>query len=177
MNLLSSNRVRFYALVVAAVLFFPITWKLAIKKTVEAHRQITEIEDKLVMVESNTPEQIALVEKRLEFLDHLLVKDGPGDAFQNRVLHEISSICTQKGLLLKEMPPMFHAVDNNYLVETINIQVAGSFHHLLQLLYEIEKPQKKLNLISSHFFTKENKQSKQKQLILSIYIQTLQEKQ
>lgn len=170
-----SNKTRFYTLLITAALFFVVSWKLALKKTVDVHRQITEVENKLDQVES-APEQIAVVEKRLNYLNQMLVKESSGNAFQDRVLDEISSICRQKGLLLKQMPPMFRNVDNNYLVEIINVDVSGPFHRLLQLLYEIEQPQKNMNLISARFYVEENKRIKQKQLILSLYIQSLQDK-
>jgi hypothetical protein len=74
------------------------------------------------------------------------------------------------------MPPMFRNLDNNYLVETINIQVAGSFNDLVELTYLLEQPTKHLNIVSVDFFVEENKRLKTKQLILSLYIQTLKPK-
>ena len=176
MNGLASNKTRFYLLLAAALLFFPVTWKLALNKTLDVHQQLKDNEAKLSDVENNTPEQMALVEKRLTYLNRMLEGETSGEVFQNRVLDEVSSLCHQKGLLLREMPPMTKTNDSDYLVETINIQIAGSFHNLLQVLFELETPRKKMNLISAHFFVEENRRLKQKQLILSLYIQTLKKK-
>jgi Tfp pilus assembly protein PilO len=175
MGFIQSNKAKFIAMIIVAVLFLPISWKLALKNTFDLHKQINEINKKHELFQ-NAPEQIAFVEKRLNYLTQLIVNDSIVGGLQNRVLDEISTICKQKGLLLKEMPPMFRNLDNNYLVETINIQVAGSFNDLVELTYLLEQPTKHLNIVSVDFFVEENKRLKTKQLILSLYIQTLKPK-
>lgn len=172
----TSNKLRFYLLIAGAVLFFPVSWKLALKKTVEVRHQLIENTSKLSVIENNTPEQLARAEKRLAFLNKILEGDESAEEFQNRVLNEVSSLCHQKGLLLREIPAPQKTTDNAYQVETINIQMAGSFHHLLEVLYELEDPRKKLNLVAARFMVEENKRLKQKQLLLNIYIQVLQGK-
>ncbi len=176
MGLMYSNKAKLLALLVGSILFFPIAWKLAFNKTFDARKQINDLNYKLENVQ-NAPERIAIVEKRLNYLNQLIVDDDLEGGLQNRVLDEISTICKRKGLLLREMPPMFRNLDNNYLVETINVQVAGSYHDLLQLIYVLEKPEKNLNIASIDFFIEENKRLKTKQLILSLYIQTLKQKE
>lgn len=175
MGFLQTNKTKFIVLVVAGILFFPLSWKLAFEKTALAHKQVNELDRKLESVQ-NAPERIAHVESRLNYLNQLIVDDSIEGGLQTRVLDEISTICKKKGLLLKEMPPMFRNLDNNYLVETINVQVAGSFHSLLKLIYLLEQPNKNLNIVSVDFFIEENKRQKTKQLILSLYIQTLKQK-
>jgi Tfp pilus assembly protein PilO len=172
---LQSNRIRFYLLLSGVLLFLPIVWKTTLQKTIESRVQLRLLEEKIQMLET-APEQIVLVEKRLNYLGHLLASENNSNGIQSRALYEISDICREKGLLLKAMPPMFRNLDNNYLMETLNIEVAGSFHHLVQLLHLLEQPKKNMNVVSARFYTNENKRRKQKQLVLSLYIQTLQEK-
>lgn len=171
---MQSYKTRFIILIIGAVLFFPVVWKLALHKTFAAKTQLKELDSKLEQVE-NAPERIALVEKRLNYLNQLIINDKNIEELQERVLDEISTICRKKGLVLKEMPPMFRNLDNNYLVETINLEIAGSYHKLVQLVYELEKPSKNLNLVGINFSTIENKRLKTKQLVLSLYIQTLKQ--
>lgn len=171
---LQSYKIRFVLVLIGAVLFFPVVWKLALHKTLAANVQLKELNRKLEQVE-NAPERIALVEKRLSYLNQLIIDDENNEELQERVLDEISTICSKKGLILKEMPPMFRNLDNNYLVETINLEIAGSYHKLLQLVYELEQPNKNLNMVGISFSTTENKRLKTKQLVLSLYIQTLKQ--
>ncbi len=175
MGILHSYKAKLIALLVGSILFFPLAWKLAFIKTFDARTQIKELNFKLENVQ-NAPERIDIVEKRLNYLNQLIVDDDLEGGLQNRVLDEISTICRRKSLLLREMPPMFRNLDNNYLVETINVQVAGSYNDLLQLVYLLEKPNKNLNIASVDFFIEENKRLKTKRLILSLYIQTLKQK-
>jgi Tfp pilus assembly protein PilO len=174
MQRLQSNKTKFYLLLIATVLFFPLVWNLALQKTFESRSQIKELKKKLAMLE-DAPQQMALVEKRLHYLEQILVSESSEQEFQSRALDEISFICKQKGLLLKAMPPIMRNLDNNYLMETLNVEIAGSFHHLVQLLYQLEDTKKNINIVSAHFFTSENKRLKHKQLVLSLYIQTLHE--
>jgi Tfp pilus assembly protein PilO len=157
------------------VLFIPITWKLGFKRTLELKQQQQSINQKLELV-TTAPERINIIRKRLEHIDKLVINSDNETQLQNRVLTEISMICRKKGLLLHHMPPMYKEVDNNYLMETTSVAIAGNFHKLLGLLHTLEDPKKNLNIVSSEFYTEEDKKTKQRKLFLKLYIQTLKNK-
>jgi len=171
---IKSHKNKLIVVLLVGILFFPISYKLAFSKTFAARRELRQMNTKLANME-DAPGQIIEVKRKLKSLSNIIDSDSVAGGLQNKVLNEISDICTKNGLLLKEMPPMYKNIDNVYCIETINVQVSGSFHKLLKLLFQIESPEKNFNIVSTSFYTIENKQKKQKQLVLSLYIQTIKQ--
>lgn len=170
----NSYKNRFILLVVVLILFIPITWNLAFKKTIFNYRENCILEEKLKLAE-NADEAILMLQDQLDQWDKTMVVDTSKGDVQNRLLNDISELCRSKNILLKQLPPVQKTFDNNYIIENINVQVSGTFYQLMQLLYELESPERSFNIVSISFLLNEAKGELPEQLILSIYLQTIKE--
>jgi len=168
-------KLKFVIVLSIFMVFIPISWNLAFKKTIGLIKQDKELNHKLSSLD-NASMRIGNLKKRLSYLDEILNTDSFENGAQKYILDKISRICSERDLTIKEMPPSIREIDNEYQVETINIQIAGTFHNLLKLIYDLELKENNINIVSVKFLTEENKRMNTKRLILDLYIQTLKQK-
>lgn len=169
-----SYKNRFIVVTLLLVLFVPIAWKLAVKKTWECYRENRQLAERLKVAE-NAAVTLPALEAQLEQWNQTMVVDTLRGDVQNRLLNDISNLCHQNHLLLRQMPATQKTVDNSYQVETLNVQVAGTFHQLLKLLNQVEDPERSFNIVSASFILKEARGDQPEQLILNLYLQAIKE--
>lgn len=92
---------------------------------------------------------------------------------QQQVLETVSLFCNSNNTLLKEFPKTVFTKNGDYMLETHIFTVEGNYPQLLNLAYELEYKKKLGRIASLDFKTKTDLKTQRKNLLATIYLQTI----
>lgn len=166
---------QFILIVFAIVVVCYLSWKFALSKTVEQFSGIKQAEQQLGMIE-DAPAQTVRMKERLEQLEQLVGSSGGSLNFEQVVESVSNYISRNAGVVLCSLPPVHASETDDYLIETYTLDIQGSYPDLVRFMNYFELHREIGRYASAAFFTVQNRETKQKELHLKIYIQSFPRK-
>ena len=152
-----------------------IAWQAAIKPTMELWQDNNQIEEQLQLL-NQAPMQIAQLSQQIEIIDEI-IGDNSGILGQEDIVNSISEyLRNNDAIKLCSFPPVHNAENENYQINTFEIELQGTFHQLVKFLNYFEKDRKIGKLSSVSFYMSRNKVTKQNELYQKIYLQSFRKK-
>ena len=116
-----------------------ISYKFAISKTIETYQlhqsQIKSLTDINVFSKSKN----TLIQKDIQLTNYLnKFKTDNSKSFQNKLLKEITSVCTSHHLKIIDFKEPLEIKTNGLLVSYYKIQLKGSYRNLIEGINQIE---------------------------------------
>jgi hypothetical protein len=160
-------RQRNFGLWAGAFLFLFIVYFAAIDKTVDQYKKNKELINKIRQGEGASF-NLGEARKRLSSLESYL-NAYTLDSLKNQqyIMSELSDLCRDYKVTLKNFPQAVTATESDFIVETNVVETEGSFANQLQLVYALEI-NRKIGRVSS--ITYRTHTDKNKKLILSLVI-------
>lgn len=148
-------------------ILFIIVYQMAIKPTIICRREYMENSTLLASVDQ-APARLSNIRKEIEFIDNEIgLETQDEEIIQKELLKTLGENCKKHKLVLKNFSGPVVYTDSEYKINTLDINVNGSFKNLLKLLRIIEELPFG-EIISTGFQTTINKKTREKELILSI---------
>lgn len=165
---------RFYILLGGIFIVSILTYKLAIKKTLELKAECSKIENELNSV-GYAPQKISVLRKRLSEIEKLYGSDFEDlDKLQEKLLQHIGLTCKQYDLVLIELPEVHQYKNNDYVIKTFKVVVEGNYIDILKFVYDLEFKPALGRLASIKFYTQTNYRKNNKILYAQIIIQNIE---
>lgn len=158
-------------LLAGSLIFLLIVYLAAIQKTIALYQVNQDLKEQTASFSAGrTAEQ----QQRLGQLDAVL------DAYtadslksQESLLEAVSTFCQQNGIRLKEFPQAVASEQNSARIETYKITAQGSFHKLVQLVYELEQQNRSGRVASATFELRTDVRTRSRNLFLILYLQNI----
>ena len=133
-----------------------ISYKFAISKTIETYQlhqsQVKSLTDINVFSKSKN----ALIQKDIQLTNYLnKFKTDNSKSFQNKLLKEISSVCTSHHLKIINFKEPLEIKTNGLLVSYYKIQLKGNYRNLIEGINQIENTTN-MGAIKNLHFLKQN---------------------
>jgi len=144
---------------------------LALKKTVELSRQVSQQQQRVEQL-SDAPLQIQLIKRRLQEIQNR-IGSRSGSITQEEVFRRISSWSKRNALVVREFPEPHQLSSEDYLLDTYSMEVEGRFKQLLRLVHHLEQDEYIGKLASLKFQLKTDRRSREEYLTLRIFLQTV----
>jgi hypothetical protein len=153
-------------------------YQFAISKTVDLYRRNNELNAKLAEA-VNTPQQVDAIHKRLKALDKLIPsrKTDSVGSVHDTLLSVLSQYCKENSVLLKSFPETSTYEEGSFEIETNSFTLQGNFIPLLRLVYLLEQKERIGKISSLNFQSAKDYDSKRTVLPLTVYLQTVKNKQ
>lgn len=164
----------FLTLVVICCVGF-LAWKFAFSRTCTLLTEVNQMEQKLGLIEDAPLQQVRMKE-RLEQLENLIGSSG-GNLDSEHIIESVSNyLAGQEQLVLCALPPVHCLETSDYRIETFVLELKGNYHALVQFMNFFELHREIGRYASAEFFTIQNRETKQKELHLKLYIQSFTRK-
>lgn len=162
-----------YLLIAVFVLGLLVSYKIAVKPTIDAKKKLQQLQDDIRNVDE-APRKRAMLLQQIEQYDRLIGEQATNQKFeQQQVLDYISNYCQKSKSTVREFPEIHSFTKENYVLNTIVFTIEGNFRHLLELLFLIETDLKIGSIQSIDFYTEDEFRTKKKRLFLKVYLQTI----
>lgn len=169
-NKLSYNH-KCTGLFISFLLLLLLGYKLSFSKTFESRLDIKKKEEKISWLKEKEKDipvlkaKMALIEEAYSSSDSLSIRD--------KLTAFISDYAENNNCVVTEIPEHSSFARDNLKVQTNTFTIKGRFKDLLNLQFEVERKFKLLaRIMSAHFFTVGDFQSKRKNLYLTITTQS-----
>nr|WP_319570069.1 hypothetical protein [uncultured Draconibacterium sp.] len=162
---------RLYLVVAVFIFTLLLSWKMAIKPSIDLYSNVKHQQDQLELLE-NAPQQIALLKRKLELVDQQIGASAT-DIKQEQIINEISQyINDRKQIDLCQLSPVHKQQRENYIIQTFQLELEGRFTQLVQLLQFFEQKKSIGKIASTEFYIHNDRKNKTNKLRLRLYIQT-----
>lgn len=146
---------------------------LAIGNTINAFVDYNTLKKKVHNLE-NAPKQINDLQAKLGFYNNKLGKFIVDDPYtQDTLLSIVSDYCKQTNVSLVEFPTAQYLEQNDYRIEHNQFEVAGDFKSILRLNALLEDNSSIGRIVSVHWNSFNERQTKRRKLHARIHIENL----
>ena len=168
-----SYTTRNYLLIAGSVIFAFIVYNNAIQKTLDVKSKYDTLKQQIQSNELSVT-HINQLQAESNTLNTILgtTKEAEEDIQQN-LLEEVSEYCNKNKITLTKFPETTSFREKEYIIETNEFEVKGTFKKLLQLQYNIENNFKGARVASVHYYSKKNIKTKELELFLNVYLQNI----
>jgi hypothetical protein len=162
-------------LIVCFILFLVLAYKLSFSETIRNRNEIKQKETKILWLKEKEKE-IPFLKAKMELIKKTY-KEGDSTSVRDKLTAFISDFAENNGCVVTEIPIGSFYSNGAIVIETNSFTVKGEFKYLLKLQSEIEKEFKLFaKIMSVHFFSIKENQTKRKNLYLNIITQSFHEK-
>ncbi len=163
-------------LVIAFVMIVFLVYWLAIKKTINEDRQVSEAEKKIQMATS-APFMAGRLEKELMLMNKKIGNENiKGDNSLQTLLELVTNYCKNNHAVLREFPETNINKQEGLLIETNRFAVEGNFSTLINLVYLLEQKNKLGKVASVTYQLKKDIKTRENILICTLYLQNVKKK-
>lgn len=157
-------------ILVGFVLFMLLAYKFSFSKTFTVKSEIVEKEKKIQWLKEKEKE-IPFLKSKMDLIEKSYGKDSL--SIRDRLTSYISDYAENNNCLVTEIPCFTAYKNNNLQVQTNIFTIRGQFKPLLQLVQDVEGRFKtSAKLMSMHFSTVKDFQTKKKNLYLTLITQS-----
>lgn len=155
------------------VAFIVVAYKFTFSDTLRNRSEILQKKEKIAWLKEKEKE-IPVLRSKIESLKNACQEDSL--SVRDKLTAFISDYAENNDCTVVEIPVSSVYSDNNLKVETNTFTIKGNFRSLLLLESEIEKEFKlKAKVMSAHFFSSKDNQTKRKSLYLTLITQSFNE--
>ena len=168
---MKKHKRRLYIIIFFLSLTILVSWRMAVKPSIDLYKVVKQQEEQVLMLK-NAPQQITLLEKKLEQVNRQ-IGTSVVDIKQENIVNEISHyINHKKDLELCLLTPVHKQQKENYWVNTYLLELQGGFINLIQLLNYFENEKSIGKISSTEFFIIKEGQSGSTKLRMKLYVQS-----
>ncbi|MFI5219069.1 MAG: hypothetical protein ACHQNT_06235 [Bacteroidia bacterium] len=158
-------------LLIAAVLFALMAYRLAIKKTIDQCKTYRNLKQQVDFAK-DIPRKTAHIKMQIATMDKTLTTMQHSETnMQQALLGIVTNYCKENKVVLKEFPETIQTSGSDFLVQTNVFKIEGDFIKLLKLLYILEQKRKIGKIASVVFQTKTNFKTKNLELTATVFLQ------
>lgn len=158
---------------VSFILFLFFAYKLSFSETIRNRSEIGQKKEKIAWLKEKEKE-IPLLKSKIELVKKTCREDSI--SVRDKLTAYISDYAENNNCTVTEIPVSSNYSNSSLNIETNTFTIKGNFSSLLNLESEIEQEFKlTAKIMSAHFFTVKDNQSKRKNLYLTIITQTFNE--
>jgi len=166
-----SNRQKFILLSAGLVVLIWICFQFSFSKTYTLWKECRRLEQQQTLIKE-IPEQLPVLTGKVEYLEKIL-GNSEGEDFSTLILDQVNTLCQKDGVRLKEIPEKHVFNGPNLIVETLDINLQGSFSDQLRLVSELEKSQAKARLRSLRLQLITNPTTGERKLQSTLFLQSI----
>jgi hypothetical protein len=160
------------ALIIVALLLGYMIYSLALSSTIETF----QLNKELLKNTSQAVSQVKLNElkKQHKHIETVLTSSEKDETFlRKKILDLVAHKSELFGVKIVNIPLGHKFKSEDYEAVFNSFEIEGNFVQLNKLLNSLEKESKDARIVSSNFVTKQNRVNKKKELILTIYFQSI----
>lgn len=161
-----------YFMLAGLVLLLLAALQLGFLKTRKQIQHYHKLKKELALIE-NAPLRIQGIQTQLQAMELQLKKFKPSADIQQEILEQLSTYSKKKELQIRSLAAAHRYEEQGYLIETIPLELEGSFQALLGFVYHIEKREQLGAIISSSFERATNRKNGKAELHLNLWIQNI----
>ena len=166
-----SNKQKFIILTIAIVLLIWVSFQFSFSRTIDLWKECRRLEQQQALIKA-IPEQLPVLTQKVAQLEKILGNSGDGD-FSTFILEQVNTLCQQNNVRLKEIPEKHIFSGENLIVETLGINLQGSFSDQLRIVSELEKEETKARLRSLRLQTIINQSTGERKLQSTLFLQSI----
>ena len=169
-----TNKHKLYLLIFVSLLLFYLANKRSFSKSINL---VTAYEQNLQSYQDmlKNAKEINTLKMRAFELDSLIGKGGVSLSEVQQKLLQFAGQNQHKCKIVELKPPYIHT-DDNFIVNTNNLVVKGSYNNLAKLIYDFEKDFNLAKLVSINYYKKKNYKTKKTSLFVELIFQNYEKK-
>lgn len=164
-----SYKQKFRGLILVILAGMLIIYRFSFKNTLDSMKNCESLQATRQQVE-NAPAEIIRLESQLHEYEKFIHLGDP-DENQVYLLKLSAELSEKQNIVLSHFPEKHEYREKDLICYTYPITVQGRFLDLLQYLHQFEDDKNAGNVVACEFATEKNRQTKQKELYLILYIQ------
>jgi hypothetical protein len=166
-----SNKQKFTIIATAMVVLIWVSYQFSFSKTIDLWKECKRLEQQQALIKA-IPEQLPVLTGKIAQLEKILGNSGDGD-FSTLILDQVNTLCQQNNVKLKEIPEKHVFNGENLIVETLDVNLQGSFSDQLRIISELEKGEAKARLRSIRLQTIINQSTGERKLQSTLFLQSI----
>lgn len=166
-----SNRQKFWLILVLIALSIWAINNLTFTKTFSLWKECSRLEKQKEVIKE-IPEQLPILTEKVKRLESVLGNAGSND-FSTLILEKVNILCQQNNVALKEIPEKHQFHGDNLIVETIDVNLQGTFINQLIIVSKLENSESGARLRSLRFQSVIDQVTKTRKLQSSLYLQAI----
>ncbi|MCT4603988.1 MAG: hypothetical protein N4A59_13950 [Marinifilum sp.] len=164
-------RTKMKLLPIGILLVFLMVYSLTISNTIDLSKQVKQLKSQVEKL-GDAPLQVQILKKRLGEIEER-IGNHSGTITQEEIFNELSVYCKKNGLTMREFPVPHELLKDDYLLQTHQVEIEGSFRRLVKLIYFLEQETYLGKVAATKFLLKKDKRTREEYLSLSVYLQTV----
>lgn len=148
-----------------------VSWQFSFSRTIDLWKECKRLEQQQALIKE-IPEQLPALIGKVDQLKKILGNSG-GEDFSTLILEQVNRLCLQNNVKLKEIPEKHVFGGANLVVETLDINLQGSFRNQLSVISELEKSEAKARLRSIRFQSVVNQITGERSLQSTLFLQSI----
>jgi len=166
-----SNKQKFTIIATAMVVLIWVSYQFSFSKTIDLWKECNRLEQQQMLIKA-IPEQLPVLTGKIAKLEKILGNSGDED-FSTLILEQVNSLCQQNNVKLKEIPEKHVFNGENLIVETLDVNLQGSFRDQLRIISKLEKGEAKARLRSIRLQTIINQSTGERKLQSTLFLQSI----
>jgi len=155
----------------AIVVLIWVSYQFSFSRTIDLWKECKRLEQQQALIKE-IPEQLPAITEKVVQLEKILGNSGSED-FSTIIMEQVNMLCQQNNVRLKEIPEKHVFDGENLIVETLNINLQGSFSDQLRIISELEKNEAKARLRSLRLQTIVNQSTGERKLQSTLFLQSI----
>lgn len=166
-----SGKQKFRIIAAAVVILIWVSYQYSFSRTIDLWKEYKRLEQQQALIKA-IPEQLPALTGEVEHLEKILGNSG-GEDFSTLILERINELSQQNNVRLKEIPEKHIFKGENLIIETLGINLQGSFSNQLRIVSELEKSEVTARLRSLRFQTIINQSTGERKLQSTLFLQSI----
>lgn len=166
-----SNKQKFRIIVATVFVLIWVSYQFSFSKTINLWKEYNRLEQQQALIKA-IPGQLPVLTQKVEQLKKILGNSDEED-FSTLILEQVNNLCRKNNVRLKEIPEKHVFNGGNLIVETLDINLQGSFNDQLLIISAFEKSEAKARLRSLNFQTIINQSTGERRLQSTLYLQSI----
>ena len=166
-----SSKTRFIFLGIGIVISLLLIYQLSLKLTFTEFKRNSQLKDQIQLYNSQIATDKNLT-KQPNFT-YEVISINNKHITRTKLFEQLTNIGTNQKIEIESFEDHSQFKDEEHIIETLKIELSGSYPSLLKTLYEIEKQNLSYIISAAEFFKVKKIKSKKNELILCLYFQIL----
>ena len=166
-----SNKQKFRIIATTLVILIWVSYQLTFSKTIDLWKECKRLEQQQALIKA-IPEQLPALTGKVMQLEKILGNSG-GEDFSTLILEQVNTLCLQNNVRLKEIPEKHVFNGENLIVETLDINLQGSFSDQLRIVSQLEKSDANARLRSLRLHSIINQSTGERKLQSTLFLQSI----
>lgn len=160
-----------YALILIALLLFWASYKRSFSLTVNAKKELVELDNKLAGA-TDSYKEIEYIKEEVNSLTNIIGTESVrSDVIQQSILEQVTRLSDSLGLKVESIDQIHSFKSSDYIIFSNLLVLEGDFNTLFKALNYLEREFKGSRICSLEYYTKKNLQLKKSKLYARVIFQ------